>query len=144
MSWTVRTVCIAMLRNEGLIYDICKFYFLGTWSFWTTPKKQSGNQNRHLSWVTIHLCSRLNFSSLKDWFTIANYFLYKNASASYYYTIEQMNSFVGFPLRNVTSGQWIKITGKVFDASDSFYFNTNRKKMVNVTILDRFWFCNAI
>ena len=99
---------------------------------------------RHLNWVTLHLYSRLNFSSLKDWFTIANYFLYKNASASYYYTIEQMNSFVGFPLRNVTSGQWIKITGKVFDASDSFYFNTNRKKMVNVTILDRFWFCNAI
>ena len=32
---------------------------------------------RHLSWVTIHLYSRLNFSSLKDWFTIANYFFYK-------------------------------------------------------------------
>ena len=45
MSWTVRTVCIAMLRNEGLIYDICKFYFLGTWSFWTTSTKQTGHQN---------------------------------------------------------------------------------------------------
>ena len=45
MSWTVRTVCIAMSRGEGLTYDICKFYFLGTWSFWTTSKKQSGHQN---------------------------------------------------------------------------------------------------
>ena len=34
-----------MSRGEGLTYDICKLYFLGTWSFWTTSTKQSGHQN---------------------------------------------------------------------------------------------------
>ena len=64
MSWTVRTVCIAMSRGEGLTYDICKFYFLGTWSFWTTSKKQSGHQNSKtfkLSYTTSLLQAEFQF-----------------------------------------------------------------------------------
>ena len=39
--------------------------------------KQEIRTAGHLRWVTTHLYSRLNFSSLKGWFTIANYFFYK-------------------------------------------------------------------
>ena len=66
-------------------------------------KKQEIRTAGHLSWVTTHLYSRLNFSSLKDWSTVANYFFYKKCFSEFY-TIEQVNSFVGFPLGNVTSG----------------------------------------
>ena len=40
-------------------------------------KKQEIRTAGHLSWVTTHLYSRLNFSSLKDSSTVANYFFYK-------------------------------------------------------------------
>ena len=64
-----------MSRGEVLTYDICKLYFLGIWSFWTTSRKKTGDQNSRT--LTTHLYSRLNFSSLKDWSTVANYFFYK-------------------------------------------------------------------
>ena len=39
--------------------------------------KQEIGTAEHLSWVTTHLYSWLNFSSLKGWSTLANYFFHK-------------------------------------------------------------------
>ena len=37
-------------------------------------KKRDMRTARHRSWATTYLYSRLNFGSLKRWFTLANYF----------------------------------------------------------------------
>ena len=71
------------------MYDICNFYFLGKWFFWTTSRKETGYENgkTHELGYNISLL-QAEFRFFKALVYASKLLLLrKNTSAMYYYSI---------------------------------------------------------